>query len=451
MITKLNNFRKRINENHSIVLNQINRLDKFFLHSCKDQTKLLAWEDASAEFLSQFSTPHWATAVNEDEMSVQSLLDEWLPQAEECGFNLATVQESKKSIKHPIFDLMTKLPNGGSYSGTYKQGVMLQKIADKYGIEVAAGVYEADVFGDYTKYYASKAYDKHEEFEDLVQKYKTITENVNSNSITQIMQQAITAQMNQTDEEILTDFAKNLAAFGKDAEDVGQQYAEDPNFSTRLCKEWRSDCKFALENLQEFIEMCGPRAESIAKNPEELGPAIASYANNGDPLEYLPESLKIKESAGAVMVSLPNIETTEQLIEHISNNVQKAMDIFAAQQKIPQLTVSIKNGYFNIISKTFEEDELGIFKHGVSKAQIQAANSSKISVNSDKTFQQILWGTFSIRYEILGGGSNGVNYMYADNDNQFMYDVLENKFYTRNNYFAKLEKRQTGYNTKRIK
>lgn len=156
---------------------------------------------------------------------------------------------------------------------------------------------------------------------------------------------------------------------------------------------------------------------------------------------------KINENV--ITATLPNVQTAEHLIAHINSGIQKAMDVFTAQQKIPQLTVSIKNNYINCISETFEQEELGVFKHGVSKAQIQASNTSKLTVNDDGTFPKAVWGTLNLRYEILGGGSNGVSYMFADNDNQFMYDIIENKFYTRKDFFSTTEKRVTGYNTKR--
>lgn len=265
------------------------------------------------------------------------------------------------------------------------------------------------------------------------------------------IQNAIVKLMNQSDNEIVASFVKGMNAYGQDGEDVAAEYVKDEAFIKRMVDEWRRDCKFAIENIGDFIEGLGPKANEIANNDEELGSAIAAYANTGDPLEYLGENKKykiIKESV--VTATLPNIQNKEQLIAHISNNIQKAMDIFTVQVKMPNITVTIKNDYLNCISEMYEGDELGIFKHGVSKAQIQAANSSKISINEDGSFAKILWGTFSLRYEVLGGGSNGVNYMFADNDNQFMYDIVENKFYTRKDFFSKTEKRQTGYNTKRI-
>lgn len=151
---------------------------------------------------------------------------------------------------------------------------------------------------------------------------------------------------------------------------------------------------------------------------------------------------------GTTTASLPNVTTAEQLKAHITHGVQKAMDVFTAQQKMPKITVDIQGEYLRGLSQTFTEDELGVFKHGVKHAQIQISNSSKIQV-FEGLFSKTIWGTFVLRYEVLSGGSNGVEYNYTEGSNQFMYDIIENKFYTRKDYFSTTEKRVTGYNTKR--
>lgn len=318
----------------------------------------------------------------------------------------------------------------------------------------------------------------------------------------------IVSLMNQTDDEIKADFIKGLELYGADGKDVAATYTQDEQSMQRMYDEWRRDCKFAIDNIGEFVDGCGPKTDEIFNNIDSLKHAIVGYANDGDPLEFIKESLaqlphekefqslqnefgkhavkmmfpsglrgyidsrtkgnysvdaikqnlktqnapKINEANTQTQTSLPNITTTEQLHAHIMQGVQKAMDIFTSQQKISKITVSVQGEYLRGLSEVFVEDDLGVFKNGVKQAQIQISNSSKLVI-SEGLFSQAVWGTLSLRYEILSGGSNGVEYNFTENNsnNQFIYDIVENKFYTVKDYHSKTEKRTAGYNTKRIK
>lgn len=306
MITNFNEFRKKINEsksksineNSNILLDQINRLDKFFLHNCKDQNLMMSWEDVTANFLAQFSTPHWASAVKEDESSVHSLLDEWLPKASELGFNLAAAPMTNEN--HLVFPI----------------------------------------------------------------------------------QQAIEALM-KTNEDI------------------------------------SNDCKKALENLAEFIELCGPKALEITKNTNELTNAISGYAKCGDPLEYLGENM------------------TNEAVN--KNEIQKALDIFTAQNKMPNIKITkVLPSEVRGVSTAFDENELGLFKNSVESAQIQMTLTMLHN-------ESVCSGHFEIVYKTHGGDVNKMfYYLPSGSIGSFKYSVPENKFSIN-------EKKNTGYNTKRVK
>jgi len=229
------------------------------------------------------------------------------------------------------------------------------------------------------------------------------------------------------------------------------EHETDPSFLNGMVRESRSDIRYVLSEFEEFYEqmMATEKFDIIVNDGDKLMSACAAYANGADLLDFVHlEKRMIKE--GNATVTIPGVTTTEQLAAHIMQGVQKAMDVFTAQQKMPKITVSVKGEYLNGLSQTFTEDELGVFKHGVKHAQIQISNASKLNIEESGMVGQIVWGTFSLRYEVLSGGSNGVPYMYTDKDDQFMYDIAANKFFTRNDYFSSLkEKRVTGYNTKR--
>lgn len=225
----------------------------------------------------------------------------------------------------------------------------------------------------------------------------------------------------------------------------------DPGFLNGMVRESRSDIRYALSEFEEFYEqmMATEKFDIIVNDGDKLMSACAAYANGADLLDFVHlEKRMIKENQQ--YITIPNVTTTEQLKELIGQNIQKAMDIFTAQQKMPQLTVTVKGDYLNIISKIYEDEELGIFKSGVSKAQIQLFNSTKLIVSNGQSPKEI-WGTLNLHYEVKEGGSNGVKYNFTEDgkDNQFFYDIIANKFFTRKDYFTKTEKRATGYNTKR--
>ncbi len=77
------------------VLDQINRLDKFMMHSCTDDAAQVAYEDEAAAFLDNHGG-YWADAVKADEDGVQELLDKWGNKAAEFGFNFANNESLKK-------------------------------------------------------------------------------------------------------------------------------------------------------------------------------------------------------------------------------------------------------------------------------------------------------------------------------------------------------------------
>ena len=45
---------------------------------------------------------------------------------------------------------------------------------------------------------------------------------------------------------------------------------------------------------------------------------------------------------------------------------------------------------------------------------------------------------------------NDASEFLTESEKYTVIDIVENKFYTRKDFFSKTEKRQTGYNTKRI-
>jgi len=80
---------EQIDENNSVLLDQINKLDKFYMHDCKDERESESWENAASELFGKLGVNNWSEAVKADEQATDDLLSDWLEKAREQGFHLA--------------------------------------------------------------------------------------------------------------------------------------------------------------------------------------------------------------------------------------------------------------------------------------------------------------------------------------------------------------------------
>jgi hypothetical protein len=241
---------------------------------------------------------------------------------------------------------------------------------------------------------------------------------------------AINSLMHKSDEEIL-----NALFYYEPAPEIGQETlaSMDEESRERAIDEFRHDCMYAVDNIDEFIELSGPAIAHMLAEPKLLMAAVASYTSNGDPLEYSGLSERYKKT---------NEEFVSTVEEFNESDLQKAMDVFTAQQKLPNMKISIEaNNTVKGLSEVYTEDELGVLKHGFKQAQLQFRTTPLNQMNTIFCYFQFVCTDFH-----NGTSKKTHEFAYYVNGQPLVvhYDRDSKKFLTGTH-----EKRVTGYNTKR--
>jgi hypothetical protein len=84
------------------------------------------------------------------------------------------------------------------------------------------------------------------------------------------------------------------------------------------------------------------------------------------------------------------------------------------------------NGYIGMTSETIPKDKLGILEPCIRKAYFMFFNMPKWPAPQ----QPYLPATLNIRYELYGGGENGLPY-YIEGSDTVYYGVVEEKWFSR--------------------
>jgi len=141
----------------------------------------------------------------------------------------------------------------------------------------------------------------------------------------------------------------------------------------------------------------------------------------------------------------------EELIKFISANIGKSFDIFAKEHNIPKMDIKLEShrGNHSIAgySADFTEKEMGLFSKALASANLSFFGGKTVifAENDGKfLFVPYIWTGVDISYESQNGGTNGVNFNFTKKgehpDNSVMYDILDNEWYTKEEYYKKHKK-----------
>jgi hypothetical protein len=109
------------------------------------------------------------------------------------------------------------------------------------------------------------------------------------------------------------------------------------------------------------------------------------------------------------------------------DKIKSAFVKFCLLHKIP-LSLGLefrigKLGYI-IMKNPIDSSQMGVFAHTLREAYFHFFNTSRIDFED-----RYMWFTLNIRYVVLNGGENGLNYPVAENENIY-YDQQEDRFIT---------------------
>ena len=150
-------------------------------------------------------------------------------------------------------------------------------------------------------------------------------------------------------------------------------------------------------------------------------------------------------------ISDDRFKNEEELIKFISDNIGKAFDIFAKEQGIPKIDIKLESfkGKHSIegYSADFTEKEMGLFSKSLASANLSFFGGRTVRFAEDDgkfLFVPYIWTGIDISYESQNGGTNGVKFNYTTKlgraDNGVRYDILDNKWYTDEEFYKKLKK-----------
>lgn len=150
-------------------------------------------------------------------------------------------------------------------------------------------------------------------------------------------------------------------------------------------------------------------------------------------------------------ISDDRFKNEEELIKFISDNIGKAFDIFAKEQGIPKMDVkleSFKSKYFvEGYSAAFTEKEMGLFSKALASANLSFFGGKTVRHAKDDgkfLFVPYIWTGVNISYESHNGGTNGLDFNYTTKgghpNNDVRYDILDNKWYTVEEFHKKHKK-----------
>lgn len=161
--------------------------------------------------------------------------------------------------------------------------------------------------------------------------------------------------------------------------------------------------------------------------------------------DFINESEEIHEGVEYYIkngyITDPSIASKEVLLKKIEDEIQPAWDAFVTEHKIPMTNpkITLTSGrstdsmYIEMSTDEVPADQLGIFANVLSSCKFMFSGSQiSFSVNQDEFyFKPYVWSNLNISYSAKSGGSNGMNYVFADDSSDTWYDILEGKFRTR--------------------
>lgn len=150
-------------------------------------------------------------------------------------------------------------------------------------------------------------------------------------------------------------------------------------------------------------------------------------------------------------ISDDRFKNEEELIKFISANIGKAFDIFAKEQGIPKMDIKLEShkGKYSIegYSADFTEKEMGLFSKALASANLSFFSGRTVRLAEDDgkfLFVPYIWTDIHISYESQSGGTNGVDFNFTKKleraDNGVRYDILDNEWYTVEEFHKKHKK-----------